>query len=106
MIGYYVHHVGRGHLHQALAIATASSEEYMLMSSAPRPAGYQGHWLQLPRDDDTKNVVDPTAGGQLHWAPLHSSGLRDRMGAIAQWIQRHKPTAFVVDVSVEVSMYV
>ena len=39
----------------------------------------------------------------LHWAPLGHAGLRERMGAIAAWVTRHRPAAFYVDVSVEVA---
>jgi hypothetical protein len=105
MIGYYVHHVGRGHLHQALAITGASSEQFTVLSSLDRPEGYQGPWVQLPRDDAADLPTDATAFGQLHWAPLHDIGLRERMALIAEWIQQARPAAMVVDVSVEVTAF-
>jgi hypothetical protein len=104
MIGYYVHHVGQGHLRQALAISAASTHELTVLSSRPRPTGYEGPWVQLPRDDANPNPVDPTAFGQLHWAPIGDGGLRDRMASMAEWVRAANPSAMVVDVSVEVAV--
>ena len=102
MIGYYAHHVGQGHLRRALAIAAASSHPFTLLSSLERPAGYDGAWVQLPRDDTAEDATDPTAFGQLHWAPVGDAGLRARMALIAEWIHTARPSAMVVDVSSEV----
>ena len=106
MIGYYVHHVGQGHLRRALAITAASSRPFTLLSSLPRPAGYAGAWVDLPRDDADADPTDPTAFGQLHWAPVGDAGLRARMASIAEWIDTARPEAMVVDVSVEVVAFV
>jgi hypothetical protein len=101
VIGWYVHHVGRGHLHHAMAVAAHLSEPVTVLSSLPRPDGWTGRWLRLPRDDDGQ-VVDPDAQGALHWAPLHHDGLRTRMATIAAWFATARPRLLVVDVSVEV----
>jgi hypothetical protein len=103
VIGFYVHHVGRGHLQQALAIAAQLSGEVTGLSSLAEPDGWAGNWITLPRDDTARTPADPQAGGQLHWAPLSDPGLRGRMAAIAAWIQDAAPDAMMVDVSVEVS---
>lgn len=103
MIGYYVHHVGRGHLHRAEALAVrlaGRGEEVTGLSSLPRPAGWPGAWVDLPRDDDG-TPVDVSAGGRLHWAPLGHGGLRGRAAAVSAWIAAAEPGAMVVDVSVE-----
>jgi hypothetical protein len=105
MIGYYVHHVGQGHLQQALTVAAVSSDQFTVLSSLQRPASYRGPWVQLPRDDAGPASTDPTAGGHLHWAPVGDAGLRARMAMIAEWIQTARPSAIVVDVSVEVSAF-
>ncbi len=97
MIGYYVHHHGRGHLHRAEAILAHTGEPGTILSSLPGP------WVTLPRDDDAP-VTDPAPGGRLHWAPRHHPGLRARMAAIARWIDEHDPRLLVVDVSVEVAV--
>lgn len=107
MIGYYVHHQGRGHLTRALGILAAHGGPATVLTSVPRPAeGSAAHvdWLDLPRDDESLRPRDPTAGGVLHWAPRHDPGLRDRMAAIAAWIGRTAPRLVVVDVSVEVTL--
>ena len=106
MIGYYVHHVGQGHLQQALAIVAASRQDVTLLSSLSRPRDYAGPWIQLPRDDHDLAPRDPTALGQLHWAPLNDPGLRERMAVIADWIRTARPSVMVVDVSVEVAAFI
>lgn len=104
MIGYYVHHQGRGHLHRALAIAAAIGPTVVGLSSLPRPDGWAGPWIELPRDDDGDVLVDAEARGRLHWVPEHHAGLRSRMAEISSWIDDVEPELMVVDVSVEVSL--
>jgi hypothetical protein len=103
-IGYYVHHVGRGHLHRATALAahlaTSGGPVVTGLSSMPRPADWPGDWIELPRDDDGEAEC-PTARGRLHWAPLHHAGLRERTATVSAWIDAVRPAAVVVDVSVE-----
>jgi hypothetical protein len=111
VIGYYVHHVGRGHLHRATAIAHALGEPVTGFSSLPAPPDWPGPWIQLERDDDGLEGVDGdpadrTAGDRLHWVPLRHHGLRSRMAEIAAWIRHVAPRVFVVDVSVEVAVLV
>lgn len=107
MIGYYIHHHGSGHLHRALSVAPHLPDLVTGLSSLPRPAGWTGPWIQLPRDDTAATYGagdDVSAGGRLHWAPLNDPGLRDRMAVVAAWIGREAPAAFVVDQSVEVCL--
>jgi Glycosyltransferase family 28 C-terminal domain len=103
VIGYYVHHVGRGHLEMARCIAAQLTGEITGLSSLGRPSGWPGRWLRLARDDAGAAALEPSAHGQLHWAPLGDPGLRDRMAAIARWIEAAAPSVIVVDVSVEVA---
>lgn len=102
MIGYYVHHVGRGHLRRARQISAALTDSVTVLSSLPRPDRWVGEWLQLPRDDDAETYGETTAGGALHWAPIGDPSYRRRMSALAQWIEVARPRVLVVDVSVEV----
>lgn len=109
MIGYYVHHHGRGHLTRARGVAAHLDEPVIGLSSLPPPP--EGHspcdgWVQLARDDAAGGPADPTAHGTLHWVPRHDAGLRDRMSAIAAWIETARPSVVVVDVSVEVAALV
>ncbi|KAA0940234.1 glycosyltransferase [Streptomyces apricus] len=111
MIGYYVHHQGRGHLHRAACVARHLRTPVTGFSSLPRPEDWTGEWVRLPMDAGpdrpgrgAAEAADPTAGGRLHWVPRHHPGLRDRMGAVAEWIRRTGPSLFVSDVSVEVTL--
>ncbi|WNG87507.1 glycosyltransferase [Mycobacterium sp. ITM-2016-00317] len=61
--------------------------------------------VTLPRDDSADRVSDPTAHGALHWAPHHDPGYGTRMYALAQWVRDAQPEACVVDVSVEVAVF-
>ncbi|GAA1421438.1 glycosyltransferase [Agrococcus citreus] len=103
MIGYYIHHHGRGHLSRAIAIASALDGPVTGLSSLPRPAEWTGAWVPLD-SDETAAPLDPDAGTMLHWAPLGHPGLRARMARIARWIADERPRALVVDVSVEVAV--
>ncbi|WP_299531362.1 glycosyltransferase [uncultured Streptomyces sp.] len=106
MIGYYVHHRGRGHLHRALCVARHTDTPVTGLSSLPRPERWPGAWVRLPLDtgDGGAPEADATANGRLHWVPTRHRGLRDRMGAIADWTARTAPSLFVSDVSVEVAL--
>jgi predicted glycosyltransferase len=106
VIGYYVHHRGAGHVNRALAILEHLDGPVTILSSAPRPAGYAGDWVSLPLDDADRETSEPTADGALHWAPLRSPGLADRMALIARWLDAERPEVVVVDVSVEVALLV
>lgn len=61
--------------------------------------------VRLPRDDVAEHVSEPTAHGALHWAPHYDSGFGARMQALAQWVADARPELCVVDVSVEVAMF-
>lgn len=106
MIGYYVHHQGRGHLSRLEAIALHLRTPVVGLSSLPKPAGWQGDWVQLARDEhpSPSSRDDVSALGVLHWAPRHHLGLSARMATLASWIARERPAAVVVDVSVEVAL--
>jgi hypothetical protein len=107
VIGYYVHHQGSGHLHRMQCLARYLQTPVTVLTSVPRPQGYSGPWVELPLDvGESQTVVDPTANGTVHWAPVHGQGLRDRMAMIAQWVQQTRPTLMVVDVSCEVARFV
>ncbi|MFE9134755.1 glycosyltransferase [Streptomyces sp. NPDC007355] len=105
MIGYYVHHQGKGHLHRARCVAGRTRTPVTGLSSLPRPDDWAGDWIRLPLDTGTDlAAADPTAHGRLHWVPRHHAGLRSRTAAVADWIERTAPTLFVSDVSVEVAV--
>ncbi|OBB93131.1 glycosyltransferase [Mycobacterium sp. 852002-40037_SCH5390672] len=62
--------------------------------------------MRLPRDDEGPRPHEATAHGALHWAPHHDAGFSARMDGIARWVSEARPEALVVDVSVEVAVFV
>jgi hypothetical protein len=106
VIGYYVHHQGRGHLHRAQALTETLGEPVTGLSSLPRPADWHGPWVELPRDDSQEVPEDVTAGGQLHWVPDADPGLCARSAAVSRWLERTRPRLVVADVSVEIALLV
>ncbi|WP_420749341.1 glycosyltransferase [Rhodococcus sp. O3] len=106
MIGYYIHHHGHGHRSRAAAICAHLSSPVTALCSEPisDPDGVFAETVVLPRDDAAPTAQDPTAFGTLHWVPRLDSGLRRRQAAFAAWIDRARPTAIVVDVSVEIAL--
>lgn len=106
MIGMYVHHHGSGHLHRAQSVARELDLPVTGLSSLPCPEGWPGEWVRLPRDDEGGHPDDPSAGGRLHWVPLHDRGLADRMHRMSEWLVAARPRAVVVDSSVEVVLLV
>jgi hypothetical protein len=107
MIGYYVHHHGSGHLNRAISICARLHQPVVALTSLdiPRPHPFAG-LLRLPRDDGGPLPEQPSANGALHWVPHHNDGLRTRMSLIARWVEEMRPCAVVVDVSVEVALFV
>lgn len=107
MIGYYIHHHGRGHLARAGAVAAACREPVVALSSLPAPAAHPfADWVTLAPDPALPDPDDPTAGGTLHWAPLDSPRYRARMRTLADWVATAAPRLVHVDVSVEVAALV
>ncbi len=106
MIGYYVHHQGRGHLARATQLARRLAEPVTVLSSLPRPEQLEpfADWIELEHDEDGRNRPDLDAGGALHFAPLGCAGYTARMAQIARWLARCTPPLLVVDVSVEVTV--
>ena len=107
LIGIYAHHHGSGHLHRCREIARCLRTlgyEVKIFSSAP------GADVVLP-DDAPKPGREPSwqeisASGTAHYAPHHNRGLQQRFAILAQWIARHRPAAFYVDVSAEVVNFI
>ncbi len=107
MIGYYAHHHGSGHVTRATSIAAALDEPVTVLSSRVRPDHTDVDWIDLPLDTaSTDSYRDITAGGAVHWAPLGIRGMTDRMAMIAEWVARERPRLVVIDVSVEVALFV
>ncbi|MEI3868257.1 glycosyltransferase [Microbacterium sp. CCNWLW134] len=119
MIGWYVHHHGWGHATRLRAIVPHLDDEVTVFSSLPEPIGLPAgaRWVRLPSDADdiigvdgarrpARHFGDETARGSLHWAPIAHPGHRARLAVIADWAAAGEVSAFVVDVSAEVSAFV
>jgi hypothetical protein len=106
VIGYYVHHQGRGHLARARQIARRLSEPVTVLSSLRRPESAEpfADWIELEHDEGGVSSPDRDAGGALHFAPLQCAGYSARMEQIARWVAQWSPPLMVVDVSVEVTV--
>jgi hypothetical protein len=107
VIGYYVHHLGSGHVNRAAAIAARTETTIAAFSTSPAPINWSGPWITLP-DDSTvsdQSMADVTAGGTLHWVPRRHEGLRTRMGIMGNHLASGDIRLMVVDVSVEVSIF-
>ncbi|CAD6003852.1 glycosyltransferase [Agreia sp. COWG] len=105
MIGYYIHHQGRGHLNRALAIAAELDGAVTGLSSLAKPAEWVGNWVQLPRDDESASIAEGAdAQGRLHWVPVGDDGIRNRAGMLSRWLSTSHPDLMIVDVSVEVAL--
>lgn len=113
-IGWYVHHHGGGHLARMRAIVRHLDAEISCFSSLPKPDGLPENcsWTLLERDDDVAAdgidpaTSDPTADGLLHWAPIGHAGHLRRLSRIASALAAAPCDAFVVDVSMEVALFV
>lgn len=106
MIGWYVHGHGSGHAQRLAAIAAHLRTPVTVLSSLPPRVDVDAAWLQLADDLPVGDDCDVTAGGTLHWAPRHHTGLLSRTTEIAAWVARARPCLVVVDVSVEVAVLV
>ena len=105
MIGWYIHHHGRGHLARAMAVRPDLPEPVTALTSLPAPPDQPfDDWVTLARDDGDGSHLEPTAHDRLHWVPLHHRGLSARSRQLVEWIDRCRPTVMVVDVSVEVTL--
>ncbi|MEO9329768.1 hypothetical protein [Gordonia aurantiaca] len=105
MIGYYVHHQGRGHSSRASAIAAQLPSDVVALTSADLDDPVFAEVITLDRDDAAPSPVDVDVDGLLHWAPRNDPGLRGRMAQLAAFVAERRPAAVVVDVSVEVTLF-
>ncbi|MCO8271624.1 hypothetical protein M1L60_13590 [Actinoplanes sp. TRM 88003] len=109
LTGWYVHHHGAGHLTRFRAVRPHLPGEVVVFSSMPPPRSLPPAttWMQLDRDDDGDPAgADPTVGGLLHWAPLGHAGHARRLATIAAAVADRRFDRFVIDVSVEVALFV
>ena len=109
MIGFYVHHHGRGHLTRTASVLRHLATPATVLTSAD-PDGLDlggAELVRLPLDTappppEAARLPTPDA---FHFAPVGVAGLRSRMGQIAAWAARPEAGLLVADVSAEVAMF-
>ncbi|MFI5934203.1 glycosyltransferase [Actinoplanes sp. NPDC051494] len=114
LTGWYIHHHGAGHLTRFRAVRPHLPGEVVVFSSLPEPDVLPPgtRWTHLDPDNDRPPGApdpagsDPTAGGLLHWAPLGHAGHARRLAVIAGAVAAGPVDRFVIDVSVEVALFV
>lgn len=102
MIGVYVHHRGRGHLHRVLPVATAlrdRGEDVTMLLTGPfdealRPPGVRVEYLPVASGATAEHAGGPDSG--------HPSVAARR--AVLAWMDRVRPSAFWVDSSPAMSL--
>lgn len=109
-IGFYAHHVGRGHLDRVAAVcARLDDVRTTIASSHPAVeamAGPRTTVRLLPGDEVAGPAVDRSAGGRLHHVPLGLAVAGPRVRALVDWVEDERPDLVVVDVSTEVLLTV
>ena len=111
-VAFYVHHHGQGHANRTHLFTErwATDAPLHVFTSAPEPFHdwTAGELHVLPPDvsPDRDPAKDLLQDQVLHYAPVDLPGLQQRMAIIAEWIARHRPALFVVDLSVEIALFV
>lgn len=107
--GFYAHHHGRGHVSRVAAVCAALDPVRCTVATShpdaadALPAGTDVRLL--PSDVPSVPSGDVTAGGALHWAPVHEVSA-ERAHAVTGWVRDRSPMVVLVDVSVEVALTV
>ena len=116
-VGFYVHHHGSGHATRckqlAAALPTGAPYRFFGSDATHFPTPWRQHFTLLPPDVDPSTgphrrdpSTDLLADEVLHYAPTDMPGLSQRMATIAEWIAEEQPAYFVVDLSVEIALFV
>ncbi|TWT93612.1 glycosyltransferase [Neorhodopirellula pilleata] len=110
-VGFYVHYHGMGHKQRTAAILDHLRSEASVIASRRQamkwdlPASIE--FLELACDNDSLSQAGLQHANDvpgLHFAPLWSDNVTDRVARYTDWLNRTKPDVMVVDVSVEISM--
>ncbi|EMI53306.1 glycosyltransferase [Rhodopirellula sallentina] len=110
-VGFYVHYHGRGHKHRTEAILKHLTIPSSVVTSRIDKLPWSGPTLSevigIECDNEGLNEegLDYVADvPSLHFAPLWSHNITDRVAAYTKWLATAKPDLMVVDVSAEISM--
>ena len=111
-VAFYVHHHGSGHANRTRLLCEQwpdAAPLHVFTSAPERFAGWEGATVHtLPPDfvctrDPAKDLLDNRI---LHYAPVDLPPLQQRMAILASWITQHHPSLFIIDLSVEVALFV
>ncbi|CAH0999475.1 hypothetical protein LEM8419_00775 [Neolewinella maritima] len=111
-VAFYVHHHGSGHATRTKLLAErwVTAAPIHVFTSAPDYFhGWRGGQVHvLPADVSTTRdpAADMLQHKVLHYAPIGLPGVQQRMAMLAQWIAVHQPALFIVDLSVEIALFV
>ncbi len=104
VIGYYVHHQGRGHLHRALCVARHARAPVTGLSSLPRPDGWTGEWIHLPRTPARRRRRRPHGPRTAALGAPPPRRTARQVGGRRRLDRTRRPALLVSDVSVEIAV--
>lgn len=104
-VAYYAHHQGSGHMQHATDFADTVDCPLLILSTRSFDTTLYPNvsYEQLP-DDNIKNYVEPE-DSVFHYAPSGEQ-ITARFARIANALQKFKPDVVIIDVSVEVAVFV
>ncbi|EMI42935.1 glycosyltransferase [Rhodopirellula sp. SWK7] len=110
-VGFYVHYHGMGHKHRTEAILQHLTIPASVITSRIDTLEWSGLTLTelIGLDCDNDNLSrdglrHASDVPSLHFAPLWSQNISNRVAKYTTWLAKSKPDLMVVDVSVEISM--
>lgn len=112
-LGYYIHLHGSGHAQRAKAIAQHFKLPVTFIGTDVSQHNWQGvanyRLLDLPPDKIEYVAKSPLNHNcqthSFHYAPYYTETYRQRAVLLANWVERTKPTAVIVDVSAEITQF-
>ena len=112
-LGYYIHLHGKGHAQRAKAIAQYFKFPLTFIGTGVSRHDWSGvkyyQTLNLPPDKleyvPNLPINEDCLTYSFHYAPFYSDSYRRRATKIADWVEKTKPVAVIVDVSAEFSQY-
>ena len=109
-VAYYAHHMGSGHFVRGGQVLRGLRRPAALLSSYPgrKKHGDRFDLISLDTDHAHQTDYDQSLSPEpdcLHHAPLNVAGIQNRMASVANWIQWHRPTLLVSDVSMEMIQF-
>ena len=111
-VAYYVHHHGSGHANRTKLLAArwpVDVSVHVFTTAVHEFSDWRRgtvHPLPVDTSPDRDPAQDMQQNQVLHYAPVDLPPVSQRMAVIANWIAEHRPSRFIVDLSVEVALLV